>query len=267
MNSRLKETFDMIHADENLKSSTKKYIIRKTKNYNRYRFFLKNKLAPALICLSFLVCCIAGYRFYFTSTSVISIDINPSVELDINCFGRVISVVSYNDDGSELKKSTNVRFLDYKDALIRILNDKDISELLTQDEILSVVVIADKKQREEMLSNIELCTLGYKKAFCRSASSEDVAGAHEHGLSYGKYYTFLELQELNPDITVEEIKGMTMKEIRNLIHELSSDSYDTIPDENCMENGHSGGNTGNGFGNGHGNGSKRGYNKNKCPNK
>lgn len=39
MNSRLKETFDMIHADENLKSSTKKYIIRKTKNYNRYRFF------------------------------------------------------------------------------------------------------------------------------------------------------------------------------------------------------------------------------------
>ena len=58
-----------------------------------------------------------------------------------------------------------------------------------------------------------------------------------------------------------------MKEIRNLIHELSSDSYDTIPDENCMENGHSGGNTGNGFGNGHGNGSKRGYNKNKCPNK
>ena len=91
-----------------------------------------------------MVCCIAGYRFYFTSTSVISIDINPSVELDINCFGRVISVVSYNDDGSELKKSTNVRFLDYKDALIRILNDKDISELLTQDEILSVVVIADK---------------------------------------------------------------------------------------------------------------------------
>ena len=44
-----------------------------------------------------------------------------------------------------------------------------------------------------------------------------VTGAHKEGLSYGKYRAFLELQKLEPGITPEEIRGMSMREIRERI--------------------------------------------------
>ena len=45
--------------------------------------------------------------------------------------------------------------------------------------------------------------------------------AHEAGLSYGKYKAYLELQALDPTITVVEIQNMTMREIRDLLNAIS----------------------------------------------
>ena len=41
------------------------------------------------------------------------------------------------------------------------------------------------------------------------------------GLSCGKYRAFLELQRLDPDATVEEVRGMTMGELLRRIESLS----------------------------------------------
>ena len=48
--------------------------------------------------------------------------------------------------------------------------------------------------------------------------------AHEAGLSYGKYKACLELQGIEPAIRPDEIQGMTMREIRDLIDTLSGNS-------------------------------------------
>jgi len=263
MNNRIKETFDMVHAEEELKNNTRKYIADKSTQYHRRKKMLSRRVAPALACFSLLLFCLAGYWIYFTPTSVISIDINPSFELDINRFDRVISVQPYNEDGYPFETSADVRFMNYKDALNKILYDEKISELLAQGEILSVVVIeADERQRDEMLSNVEACTSGHENTFCYSVHSSDVAEAHGCGLSYGKYCAFLEVQEFDPDITAEEIRGMTMKEIRNLICDLSSDSSCHIPDGDGTEEGQGGSNAGEGAGNGHGNKHHNGHHGN-----
>ena len=41
------------------------------------------------------------------------------------------------------------------------------------------------------------------------------------GLSFGKYQAWQVLQDLNPDITLEEVQDMTMSEIRDLIRKYS----------------------------------------------
>ena len=46
---------------------------------------------------------------------------------------------------------------------------------------------------------------------------EEVEEAHEHGLSFGKYRAFLELQQLDPNITVDDVMDMSMCEIQDLI--------------------------------------------------
>lgn len=244
MNNRLKETFDSIHAEEDLKNRTKDYVFQKTQGYkkNRSRAYVYKSLVPVAVCFLFVLIGLGGYHIYFTPTSVISIDINPSFELEVNRFDRVISIEGFNKDGDRLVESLNVRFLNYTEALKQILNNEDVETYLSRDELLSIAVIgSDKTRNEQMLSHIESCTAEHKNTHCSSAEAKDVEGAHESGLSCGKYKAFLELQALDPSITVEQVQGMTMREIRELIKTLSPSSSSEGADGTAAESGHNGG--------------------------
>lgn len=241
MDRRIKETFDKIHAEEDLKNKTKTFLSEKTHKYqaNRRRAYTYKHFIPVVVCFFFLVIGLGGYRLYFTEASVISIDINPSFELGVNRFDRVISVKGFNKDGDRLADSLNVRFLNYTDALTQILDNNVIKEYLSRDELLSIAVIgSDETRNEQMLSHIESCTAGHENTHCSSADSEDVESAHEHGLSCGKYKAFLELKALDPDITVDEVRKMTMREIQNLIDSLSPDSSSTEQRKGNEEDSH-----------------------------
>lgn len=82
---------------------------------------------------------------------------------------------------------------------------------------------------------METCASGHANTQCYAAAPEQVQAAHEAGLSYGKYRAFLEAQAQNPDLTVEDVQGMTMREIHDLMHE-QSDACDA-QDENPSSNG------------------------------
>lgn len=167
---------------------------------------------------------IGGHWLYFTPTVEISIDINPSIELEINRFDKIISLESYNDDGQELIKTLNVKFKDYSEAMNQIFKSEDIISLLEKDEIMTIAVIGSgSTQSEKVLSNLQSYTEEKHNTYCYYAHSEEVENAHESGLSCGKYKAYLELKEVNPDITVDDIHHMTMREIRNMIDELSID--------------------------------------------
>ena len=84
MNERLKEAFGAVHAEESLKRGTLDAIRRKTRGYRRCA--LPRRLVPALACLMVALGGLGG--LYFTPTSVISIDVNPSLELSVNRFDR-----------------------------------------------------------------------------------------------------------------------------------------------------------------------------------
>ena len=87
---------------------------------------------------------------YFVPTAVISIDINPSIELEINRFNKVVQVKNYNKDGEELSEELDIRFLNYSQAVENILNNTTIINLLSQDELLSITVISNQEQSEKI---------------------------------------------------------------------------------------------------------------------
>lgn len=246
MNDRMKKTFDQIRAEEELKNSTREFLAQRTHGYSMYRHVSYKFLVSVTACLLFLLA--GGYWFYFIPTASISIDINPSVELGINRFDKVVSVHAYNHDGQELADSLSIKFMDYVEAVNKILENEKITALLLDNEIMTIAVIGpDGKQCKRILSQVESCTSGRGRAYCYFAHSEEVRKAHEMGMSYGRYQAFLELQELDPDITPEEIQGMTMREIRDLIQQLSQDG-DAVQRESNRGHGHYG--AGNGFGRG-----------------
>lgn len=220
MNDRLKESFAAIHAEDTLKQTTKSFLARRTNCYTTGRRPVR-RLIPVMLCLLVLL---AGSGWvYLTPVAVISVDINPSVELGINRFDRVVSVTGFNEEGEALANDLHVRFLDFESALKQLLTSQNIAQYLEQDEVICIAVIgSNATTNSKLLETVRSCAAEHQQADCHTATAEEVAAAHEAGLSYGKYLAFLELQALDPYVTTNEIQDMTMREIRDLIAALSN---------------------------------------------
>lgn len=217
MHESWKSAFDSVHAEPELKEHTKEYLGRTLYRSRRNRKVPAVRLAAAsFLCLFF---CIAGaFWIFFTPVAYISVDINPSMELGVNRFSRVISVESYNEDGSTLAGNLNLRFMNYTDALNRILENDTISDLLSGDGVLSLTVAGESEARSsQMLQEVQTTVSGYTNVLCHSGSMDEMHEAHSCGMSFGKYQAFLILRDLDPSITEEEVQNMTMKEIQDQI--------------------------------------------------
>ncbi len=251
MHDKIRAAFGEIHAEEALKDRTRAYLAREAQGRRRRRLSGRMRLVPALACcLLVLLAGWGGYHTYFTPSAIISIDVNPSLELGVNRFDKVVSVEGYNEDGAALADAVDVKYMDYTQALTHILDSDAFAPYASEDAAVSIAVFgSDEQKSSEMLSQVEACTAGYRNTHCYADNIEVAAAAHEAGLSCGKYRAYLELQALDPTITPEDIQGMTMREIRDRIAALSggSDAGQTQGAGISSGNGH-----GNGAGNGKG---------------
>lgn len=265
MNDLLKEAFSQIRAEESLKEDTLSYLYQETQGYQRAPAAVSysRPLLSLAACL-LLVVCLGLWKAWFTPVSVISIDINPSLELELNRFDRVISVEGYNEDGQTLADSLSVQYLNYQDALEEILNSETVADCLARQELLSIAVVDDDAQRQQdLLAGVQSCTSGHSQTHCYAADSASLEDAHHAGLSYGKYQAYLELVALDPNITPQQVQTMTMREIRELIDDLSASGTGTQEESSNSSGqglGPSGQGNGQGLGpSGQGNGQGEGY--------
>lgn len=217
MNGKIKKSFDKVHASPDIKESTKAFVVDKMQR--RPTPWKMKVLIPMAVCFLIMLCGVGGYKVYFTPTSVISMDINPSIEMEVNRFEKVISVKGYNDDGEDLAKKLDVKYKSYEEAVDSIINDASVEKCLKDNGYMSIVVVGeDEDKTSAMCRRLEKDTDGKSNVHCDTAKAEEVEKAHSNGLSYGKYKAFLQLQEINKDVTIEDVKGMTMREIRELIN-------------------------------------------------
>ena len=247
---KIKEALDQIRADEDLKASTRAYLAQKTGGYappgRRVR---APRLLWAAACLV-LVLAGGGWAF-FTPTAAISVDINPSMELGINRFDRVISGSGYNQEGQALADSLDIKYLDYQRAIALLLENQEVAALMEADGVLTVTVVgSDGSQCARMLSHLQGCAAGHGNMYCYAADSSQVEAAHALGLSYGKYRAFLEWQALDPAVEPEQVQGMSMRQIRDRIQALSS-GESAAKGMDGQEGGHHGRGGGHGQGWGH----------------
>ena len=261
MENKIKSAFDEIHAENTLKAKTKSFIYKKTNGYSNRNKAAFKPLVTLTACLFAVLVGAGGYISYSIPVAAISIDINPSVEIEINMYDKVIDVKGYNSDGAELSETLEVCNMDYSEAVRNIMENEQVLQYLKSDNLLEVTVSSgsEKKSdemRECILSQTDVST---DSIFC-SHNRGEAHEAHEAGLSLGKYRAFLELQDVMPDITIEDVQGLTMRELRNMIEcsgqTCSDNSSESDNDSDCdfmCTNGQ-----GQGKGNGNGNGNHHG---------
>lgn len=243
MDEQLREAFAQVRAEEDLKKRTLDYLSQKTGGWSSVSRRRARPWAMAAACAACMLMTIGSLWLYFTPAAYISVDVNPSVELTVNRFNRVISLKGLNDDGAALAEDLNVRFLKYTEALEQVLNSDTIADLLSQEETVSITVAGDDEARTaEMLSQVSACAAGRGNTLCHSTDLQTAQAAHDQGLSCGKYRMLLELQALDPAVTAEDILGMTMKQLQAWLEALEDKADSPQIGENLgSENGYDSG--------------------------
>lgn len=259
MERLLKEAFEDVQASEALKNDTKQVVLKAMREGKRPSSRPRRWVPVcALVFCCLLALGLGGHHLYYTPTTVVSIDINPSLEMDINRFDRVIALNGYNDDGVALAAELNVKNMNYDEAVDALMANDTINDCLANGEELSIAVVqsgnGDTSQSDAVLNYVSNCTAEHQNAHCYALESSDsqMADAHDVGLSCGKYHAYQELLAYDPSITPEEVQQMTMREIRELLASYQGNG--------AAANSAGSGGYGNGSGQGQGAGNGQGQN-------
>lgn len=227
LENRVRDAFDCVKADEGLKDATKGFL-REARQHENGRGTKKRLFHPAAR-LAFVTACatlavflgIGSYALLWMPVAYVSIDVNPSLELELNRLDRVIDVRAYNEDGEEIAGNISVKGLRYEDAIERIVGSEKMQPYLTEDAALTFTVATDSALKEErMVAEIARSSGCLEHGGSSVAADMSLVGeAHENGLSLGKYLVYRLLLEYEPTVTVQDCHDMSMSQLHGMLEE------------------------------------------------
>ena len=225
--NRIRNAFDCIEASRELKVSTKEFLRDARQRENR-RSMGKRRSGPAwrlalgtACAVLTLFLCIGGYGLLWMPVAYVSIDVNPSLELELNRLDRVISGRAYNEDGERILESVSVKGMYYEDAIESIVASERMQPYLTEDGGLTFTVATDRTPTEVRLLADIARTSGCLEhgGISVRADMSLVGEAHDNGLSLGQYRAYQILLRYEPDLMVQDCHEMSMSQIHGRIEE------------------------------------------------
>lgn len=243
MRNSIQDALDTLYADEGMKQAALDAYRRKAAGCEargiRGRAF--RPILAALCALALLTGGL-GVTAYALPVSYISIDVNPSVQLTLNRFDRVVGASALNEEGRALLEGLALNNAYYTEAVEQILNSPAAQPYLTAGEELTFTVASPREAA--LMDGIRSCECG-RRGVCQSVSADVVGAAADCGLSLGKYRMYVLIQPLREDFTPQECAAMSMRRLRDLYDSLMNGESDQEPQN---------GGKGNGGGHGHGHG-------------
>ena len=223
--NHIHDAFDSIRADEELKGSTRQFLLEQRGGGGVYshRPGISKMLVTVCILLLFVVGA-GGYSWMQAPVSYVSIDVNPSVELALNRLDRVVGITAFNADGAALVEGLSLKGKKYTDAVNLIVDGTVMRAYLSDDAELVFTVAAPGMRSSKLQAGIAQChSSGEHNCYSVSADIGLVSVAHEYGFSLGKYHAYLQLSAYDSTITVEDstegkiTRAMQMRSIMLLI--------------------------------------------------
>lgn len=225
--NRIRAAFDSVGASESLKASTRSFLqeARQREDRKICRSIVSRRLrmTAQAVCAALLMLAIGfgGYGLLLVPVSYVSIDVNPSIELELNRIDRVISARAFNEDGERILECVSVDGKHYTDAIDALVESREMEPYLTENAALTFTVASCNRQKEDSLLGGVSGSLGCLRHGGMSVRTDlaMVGEAHECGLSLGKYAAYKMLQQYDSSISAEDCHNMTMSEIHGLLEE------------------------------------------------
>ncbi|MBW6410086.1 anti-sigma-I factor RsgI family protein [Clostridium weizhouense] len=233
----------MKSVKKKVENKKENYTINKRKNHNFMNellggFFMKRKLIlSAALIVGIMTVGIGGYSYATTPKAYVSLDINPSVELGVNAFDKVVSVEGYNEDGEKILENEDLINENINDAVEELISNAIENGYVTPDNeaVISITTATDDiAMSEELQSSLENVTneVLENNNIEAEIQEDNVAlqrreEARQLGITPGKLNLIQKLQALDPNIKVEDYKDTSVKEIQKKNKELRKNNINT----------------------------------------
>lgn len=213
------------------------YLEKNTYNRNSYvKWFISMGSAAALIII-FLNPLL---KLFSPTTSkiyaVVSLDVNPSIELSLDDEGFIIEATGINDQGNMLNID-DIKGLTFENG-VSILNEqlKTQNYLINNNSLLvGFSFLNDENiEYEKRIQDTVKDTFTNIEVAYMKGTPENITNAKQQGVSLGKYEAILKLQEDGLD---DALENLTTQELLNLLKSnngnvfLSKDKLEDIKDE------------------------------------
>ena len=224
MENKIYDVLKNVKAEEQLKRGTieKLYAPKKEKASNH---IYRTALSTCAVLMMVLLVGVFSHKYYFAESAYIDIDVNPSIELTINRFNKVIDAYAYNEEGERILDEIEFRYKEYEVVVIELVEEMNREGYLKEDGLLSATLRTDseasirlKRLEETVASILENPQRGLAHEVY-VIDSDTKRYSHEENLSPAKYLAIQELQKVAPEITIESCRNHSISEIRKETHD------------------------------------------------
>lgn len=228
MKNRIRTAFAEIHADDALMDSTKTYLCKElNKKRHKNKSYILPRHAITFAAVAILLVGIFSHNLYFTADAYVSIDVNPSIELTLNRFNRVIGAYAFNEDGARILSEVNPRWKVFDEAAGLVIHAIETDGYLTEDSLVSVTVQAAESERKQVLCSALQQSIDEQILSIQVAAEVEVFpvtteiwdNARSCNMSPAKYLAIKDLIEVDEEATIEAYSDSTIRQIRNRTQE------------------------------------------------
>jgi len=215
-----------------------KIIVMSEKNRNYSIVKRLSAVAASFVLIAGIIFGISGYRANYAVASVVSLDVNPSIEIRVNRNSRVVDVLPLNSDGVIV-----VGEMDFKGSDIDVAVNAIIGSMLRSgyiSEIANSILIsvddndpvrsAELRERLTKEVNSLLTTDNFSGAVLSQTIAKDSeikALADTYGITVGKAQLISGIVSQNTVHTFDELAKLSINEL-NLISESGGIKLESI---------------------------------------
>lgn len=184
-------------------------------------------VAAAAACAILAAVGVGGYAYAMAPVAHVGIDVNPSFELSLNRFDRVVQARAVDEEAAEVLERIDIDGARCEDAMEMLASA--CRAYAGEEASVEVGVACDDEKRCEAIESAVLrCFEGDAgQVHCGRISDAQRQAAEEAGMGSGRYRLYEALVQAGVSVPIDEARTMPMRELRALAEDAGVDTHDS----------------------------------------
>ena len=198
--------------------------LQNQKNNNKKKHTIRNLAIGAAAALVLAIGGFAGYQYQFAVDTAVSIDVNPSIELEVNRQEKVLKANALNEDAKTLLEGMELEGTNLKTAVNAVIGSMVQNGYLTADanSILLTVDNDDEARREALQKELtegvnnsleQLSLSGTVFSQSLKGNDELKALAAQYGISEGKARWIQMLTQADSSLKADVLAELSINDL------------------------------------------------------